>query len=97
VSTDSAPSERALGRAASASAREPYRDLIIEAVARGRNVMAIWQDLADDPEFAARYASVRRFVRTLRVSAPAQARVVITTAGPASGEQPVSKDASLSS
>ena len=31
--------------------------------ARGRNAMAIWQDLVDDHGFAARYASVRRFVR----------------------------------
>ena len=42
--------------------------------------MAIWQDLVDDHGFAARYASVRRFVRTLRGTAPAEARVVITTA-----------------
>ena len=42
--------------------------------------MAIWQDLVDDHGFPARYASVRRFVVTLRGSAPAEARVVITTA-----------------
>jgi transposase len=42
--------------------------------------MAIWQDLVDDHGFAARYASVRRFVVHLRGSTPAQARVVITTA-----------------
>jgi transposase len=42
--------------------------------------MAIWQDLVDDHGFAARYASVRRFVATLRGAAPAEARVVITTA-----------------
>jgi hypothetical protein len=42
--------------------------------------MAIWQDLVDDHGFAARYASVRRFVVTLRGAAPAEARVVITTA-----------------
>lgn len=46
----------------------------------GRNAMAIWQDLVDDHGFAARYASVRRFVVTLRGAAPAEARVVITTA-----------------
>ena len=68
------------GRAPSASACEPYRELIDEALARGRNAMAIWQDLVDDHGFAARYASVRRFVVTLRGSAPAEARVVITTA-----------------
>jgi transposase len=93
VSTDSRPSNPATraevstdtgaiprpGRAPSASACEPYRALIIEALGRGRNAMAIWQDLVDGHGFAARYASVRRFVRMLRGSAPADARVVITT------------------
>ena len=73
VSTDPA-------RAPSASACEPYRELIAEALGRGRNAMAIWQDLVDDHGFPARYASVRRFVVTLRGAAPAEARVVITTA-----------------
>jgi transposase len=68
------------GRAPSASACEPYRDMIAEALARGRNAVAIWQDLVDDHGFPARYASVRRFVVALRGSAPADARVVITTA-----------------
>jgi hypothetical protein len=68
------------GRAPSASACEPYRELIAEALDRGRNARAIWQDLVDDHGFAARYASVRRFVRTLRGTTPAEARVVITTA-----------------
>jgi hypothetical protein len=69
------------GRAPSASACEPYRrEIIAEALARGRNALAIWQDLVDDHGFAARYASVRRFVVKLRGSAAADARVVITTA-----------------
>ena len=42
--------------------------------------MAIWQDLVDDHGFDGRYASVRRFVRTLRRTAAPEARVVITTA-----------------
>jgi transposase len=75
VSTDSAPA-----RAPSASACEIYREVITEAVVRGRNAMAIWQDLVDDDGFTARYASVRRFVRTLRETPTAEARVVITTA-----------------
>ena len=54
------------GRAPSASACEPYRELIAEALARGRNAMAIWQDLVDDHGFPGRYASVRRFVCRLR-------------------------------
>ena len=67
-------------RASSASACEPYRDLIVEAVGRGRNAVAIWQDLVDDHGFAAQYASVRRFVMKLRGTVPPEARVVITTA-----------------
>ena len=79
VSTDSAPVPRP-GRAPSASACEPYREQISEALRRGRNAMAIWQDLVDDHGFGARYASVRRFVLTLRGTSSAEARVVITTA-----------------
>ncbi len=90
VSTDSVPAKPAIApavsadagpaRAPSASACEPYRELIAEAVGRGRNAVAIWQDLVDDHGFTARYASVRRFVATLRGTTPAEARVVITTA-----------------
>src|SRR6186997_2650125 len=78
-STDPATTARP-GRAPSASACEPYRELIIEALRRGRNAMAIWQDLVDDHGFTARYASVRRFVVTLRGTSSPEARVVITTA-----------------
>jgi transposase len=42
VSTDSGPRQRP-GRAPSASACEPYRELIREALRRGRNAMAIWR------------------------------------------------------
>ena len=79
VSTDWGPPAPP-GRAPSVSACEPYRELIAEALGRGRNAMAIWQDLVDDHGFPARYASVRRFVVQLRGRAPAEARVVITTA-----------------
>ena len=75
VSTDSPPT-----RAPSASACAPYRELIEEAMGRGRNAVAIYQDLVDGHGFTAKYASVRRFVATLRGATPAQARVVITTA-----------------
>jgi hypothetical protein len=67
VSTDSAPVPRP-SRAPSASACEPYRELIAEALGRGRNAMAIWQDLVEDHGFVARYASVRRFVLTRGVT-----------------------------
>jgi transposase len=75
VSTDSGPA-----RAPSASACEPYRELIVAALGRGRNAVAIYQDLVDDHGFTAKYASVRRFVLKLRGTAPIEARVVITTA-----------------
>ena len=42
--------------------------------------MAIFQDLVDGHGFAGKYASVKRFVRKLRGSATAEARVVIQTA-----------------
>jgi transposase len=74
VSTDSTPQ-----RAPSASACEPYRELIVEALGLGRNAMAIWQDLVEDHGFVAHYASVRRFVAQLRTTPAVDARVVITT------------------
>src|SRR5205085_7459456 len=79
VSTEPGPMPRP-ARAPSASACEPYRELIAEALGRGRNAMAIWQDLVDDHGFTARYASVRRFVVALRGATPIEARVIITTA-----------------
>jgi transposase len=48
--------------------------------------MAIWQDLVDDHGFPARYASVRRFVLTLRAPSSPDARVVITTAAGEEGQ-----------
>ena len=55
-----------------ASACEPYRELIEQAVSRGRNAVAIYQDLVSDHGFAAKYASVRRFVARLRGRADAR-------------------------
>src|SRR5262249_53060110 len=91
VSTDPGPSKPAISgevstdperlvsptRAPSASACEPFREVIEEALARGRNAMAIWQDLVDDHGFRSAYASVKRFVLKLRCSVPVEARVVI--------------------
>ncbi len=68
------------GRAPSASACEPYRDVIEAALGRGRNAMAIYQDLVDDHGFQARYASVKRFVLKQRGHGPLEACGVITTA-----------------
>jgi len=83
VSTDSgdAPAAPAASaRAPTASACEPYRALIIEGVRRGRNAMAIFQDLVDGHGFAGRYASVRRFVGRLRGTDTPEPSGIITTA-----------------
>ncbi len=80
------------GRAPAASACEPYREVIEEALGRGRNAVAIWQDLVDDHGFTARYASVRRFVRKLRGSQPIEARAVIRTAPGEEGQDAVLLD-----
>jgi len=75
--TDSAPPRP--GRSPQASACEPHQEFIEEALGRGRNAMAIWQDLVDDHEFTAQYASVQRFVRKLRGSQVLDAHPVIVT------------------
>jgi transposase len=67
-------------RAPTASACEPYRELIELALGRGRNAMAIWQDLVDQHQFPGRYASVRRFVVKLRGQRPPEAHPIIVTA-----------------
>jgi hypothetical protein len=68
------------GRSPSSSACEPYRDTIEIGLLRGRNAMAIWQDLVDTGGFTAGYQSVRRFVHQLHPSPSPEARVVIETA-----------------
>jgi transposase len=78
VSTDSEPPRP--GRSPAASACEPYRELIAAALARGRNAVAIWQDLVDGHGFPAGYASVMRFVRQLRGAAIPDAHAIIQTA-----------------
>ncbi len=82
VSTDSEAEKppRQPGRSPSASACEAYRELIEAELAKGRNAMAIWQDLVDGHGFAGRYASVKRFVRKLCGASAPEARVVIETA-----------------
>ena len=64
----------------SASACEPYSELIQLGLSRGRNAMAIWQDLVDSHGFAGGYQSVQRFVGKLRKSVALEARAVIATA-----------------
>ena len=78
VSTDFGPPPPP-SRSPIASACEPYRELIEQGLRRGRNAVAIWQDLVSQHGFPARYASVRRFVHTLRGAEPQQAHPIIAT------------------
>ena len=79
VSTDSGPVD-APGRSPTASACEPYREVIEHQLALGRNAMAIYQDLVDDHGYRHAYASVRRYVLKLRGEGSAPPRETIVTA-----------------
>ena len=65
--------------AVSASAAEPYREIIEHALDRGRNAMGIWQGLLSDQGFAGSYESVKCFVRKLRGVRSAEAAGIIQT------------------
>jgi transposase len=70
-------------KALTVSSCEPYREFIQQSLARGRNAMAIWQDLVTDHGFAHSYQSVRRFVNKLyppELQPPARA-VIVTAPG----------------
>ena len=67
-------------RSPSASACAPLRDAIELGLSRGRNAMAIWQDLVDSGSFSGSYQSVQRFVRKLRPGSSPEACAVIETA-----------------
>ncbi len=67
------------GRSPTASACEPYREVIEAGLGKGRNAKSIWQDLVDDHGFRGSYQSVKRFVGKLRGSRSPEARVVIET------------------
>jgi len=62
------------------SACSAYQEAIELGLSRGRNAMAIWQDLVSEYGFASSYQSVQRFVRKLRGTQTPEARVVIVTA-----------------
>jgi len=64
----------------SASACTPFREVIEVGRSRGRNAMAIWQDLVDGYGFTGGYQSVRRFITKLEPNPSPDARVVIETA-----------------
>jgi transposase len=66
-------------RSPSPSACTAYREAIELGLSRGRNAVAIWQDLVDEYGFASSYQSVQRFVRKLRGAQTPEARVVIVT------------------
>jgi hypothetical protein len=63
----------------SPSACEPFREIIEEALGRGRNAKGIWQDLVDDHSFTGSYQSVKRFVRRHAGPLTPDARAVIIT------------------
>ena len=67
-------------RSPSASACDPFRELIEAGLSRGRNAMGIWQDLVDQSAFTGAYESVKRYVRKLRGVQPPEPRAVILTA-----------------
>lgn len=78
VTTDSAAATTL--RSPAASACEPYKELIESGLTKGRNAMAIWQDLVDQHGFSGAYESVKRYVRKLRGSPSREAAAVIITA-----------------
>jgi transposase len=82
VTTDfgAAPDGEAASPPASASACAMHRDAIELGLSRGRNAMAIWQDLVDARGFTGGYQSVKRFVRKLLGSPSKEACAVIQTA-----------------
>jgi transposase len=82
VTTDfgAVPAAQAAAAAPSASACAVHRDAIELGLSRGRNAMAIWQDLVDTRGFAGGYQSVKRFVRKLVGGPSKEACAVIETA-----------------
>jgi transposase len=82
VTTDfsAAPDGEAASPPASASACAVHRDAIELGLSRGRNAMAIWQDLVDTRGFTGGYQSVKRFVRKLLGNPSKEACAVIQTA-----------------
>src|SRR5437870_3482646 len=64
----------------SASVCEPYRETIELGLSRGRNAMAIWQDMVTGHGFSGGYQTVQRFVRKLRGSQRPEPFGIIVTA-----------------
>src|ERR1700686_401718 len=78
VTTDSGGANKPPDPTASAS--EPFRELIESALSQGRNAMSIWQELVDRHSFTGAYESVKRYVRRLRGTQSPEARAIIQTA-----------------
>ena len=74
------PGSEKPSRNPSASACEPFQEAIELGLSRGRNAMAIWQDLVSDYGFTSSYQSVKRYVQKRRGSPLPQATAVILTA-----------------
>jgi transposase len=68
------------GRNPSASACEPFQEAIVLGLSRGRNAMAIWQDLVSEHGFTSSYQSVKRYIHKRHGSGLPQATAVILTA-----------------
>ena len=87
----------AVSRPTSESVCEPFREAIEIGLSRGRNAMAIWQDLIDGHGVNGAYNTVKRFVRKLRGGQQAKASGIIVT-GPGEeaqvdyGEGPMVRD-----
>jgi transposase len=73
------PSGSAISKNRTPSACEPYREIIELGLDRGRNAMAIWQDLVTGYGFQNSYQRVKRYVQKIRPSQVVQPRAVIVT------------------
>ena len=60
---------------------EPHRELIEQELRKGRNAMAIWQDLVSYHGFPAGYQTVKRFVRKIRGSEREPVGIILTAPG----------------
>jgi transposase len=70
VATDSQPAEVATDSTRSRSGCEPYRSFIEAEAAKGRNAVAIFQDLVEHHGYPGAYNAVKRFVGKLRPRSP---------------------------
>ncbi|MEO0594452.1 MAG: IS21 family transposase, partial [Myxococcota bacterium] len=76
---ESKPASEVITGSRAQSACLAHHEFIELSLGRGRNAMAIWQDLVADHGFTARYASVSRYVRKLRESEKREAFVRFET------------------